>query len=126
MPKLAANLTMLYNEVPFLDRFELAARDGFKAVEFLFPYAFKAEEIRQRLEANGLQLVLHNLPAGNWDGGERGIACHPDRVAEFRDGVGKAIGYAKALGVNQLNCLAGKAPPGVAADALRKTFVDNL
>ena len=81
MPKLAANLTMLYNEAPFLDRFALAAKDGFKAVEFLFPYAFKAEDIRQRLDANGLQLVLHNLPAGNWDGGERGIACHTDRVA---------------------------------------------
>ena len=71
-------------------------------------------------------LVLHNLPAGDWDGGERGIACHPQRVAEFRDGVGKAIDYAQALGVPQLNCLAGKAPEGVADELLRKTFVDNL
>ena len=126
MPKLAANLTMLYNEAPFLDRFALAARDGFSAVEFLFPYAFEAEDIRQRLDANGLQLVLHNLPAGNWDGGERGIACHPDRVAEFRQGVTTAVGYAKTLGVGQLNCLAGKAPAGVPDAELRQTLVANL
>ena len=126
MPKLAANLTMLYNEVPFLDRFALAARDGFKAVEFLFPYAFKAADIRQRLDANGLQLVLHNLPAGNWDAGERGIACHPDRVAEFQGGVATAIAYARALGVGQLNCLAGKAPAGVPDATLRRTLVENL
>ena len=126
MPKLAANLTMLYNEVPFLDRFALAARDGFKAVEFLFPYAFKAEDLRKRLDANGLQLVLHNLPAGDWDGGERGIACHPDRTAEFREGVATAIGYARTLGVSQLNCLAGKAPAGVPDAVLRQTLVDNL
>ena len=126
MPKLAANLTMLYNEVPFLDRFALAAQDGFQAVEFLFPYAFKSEDIRQRLDANGLQLVLHNLPAGNWDAGERGIACHPERTAEFRDGVASAIAYAKVLGVGQLNCLAGKAPAGVADATLRRTLVENL
>ncbi len=126
MPRFAANLTMLFTEVPFLDRFERAAQAGFEAVEFLFPYAYPAEEIRQRLEAKRLKLVLHNLPAGDWDAGERGIACHPDRVAEFRDGVGKAIVYAKALGVGQLNCLAGKAPAGVADQVLRQTFVDNL
>lgn len=126
MPKLAANLTMLYNEVPFLDRFALAAKDGFKAVEFLFPYAFKADQIRKLLDANGLQLVLHNLPAGNWDGGERGIACHPDRTAEFREGVTQAIAYAGALGVGQLNCLAGKAPAGVPDAQLRRTLVENL
>ena len=126
MPQFAANLSMLFTEVPFLDRFELAAKAGFKAVEFLFPYAFAAEEIRERLDANGLTLVLHNLPAGTWDGGERGIACHPDRVSEFRDGVAKAITYAKALGVGQLNCLAGKAPAGVADAVLRQTLVENL
>lgn len=126
MPRFAANLTMLFNELPFLDRFERAAKAGFEAVEFLFPYAYPAEEIRQRLEANRLQLILHNLPAGDWDAGERGIACHPDRVSEFRDGVATAIGYAKALGVGQLNCLAGKAPADVADDVLRQTFVDNL
>jgi len=126
MPKFAANLTMLFNEVPFLDRFERAAKAGFKAVEFLFPYPFPAAEIKSRLQANGLQLVLHNLTAGNWDGGERGIACLPDRVGEFRDGVARAIEYGTALGAPQLNCLAGKAPAGVADASLRETFVGNL
>jgi hydroxypyruvate isomerase len=122
MPRFAANLTMLFTEVPFLDRFERAAKAGFEAVEFLFPYAYSAEEIRHRLDANRLKLVLHNLPAGDWDAGERGIACHPDRVSEFRDDVAKAIVYAKALDVGQLNCLAGKAPAGIADDVLRQTF----
>ena len=126
MPKFAANLTMLFTEHAFLDRFEAAAKAGFKAVEFLFPYAWTAEEIKQRLDANGLTLVLHNLPAGDWDAGERGIACHPDRVSEFRDGVGKAIAYAKVLGVGQLNCLVGKAPAGVPEDLLRQTVIENL
>jgi hydroxypyruvate isomerase len=126
MQRFAANLTMLFNEVPFLDRFERAAQAGFEAVEFLFPYAYPAEEIRQRLDKHSLKLVLHNLPAGDWDAGERGIACHPERVAEFREGVAQAIRYAKALGVGQLNCLAGKAPAGVADEVLRLTFVENL
>ncbi len=126
MPRFAANLTMLFNEVPFLDRFALAAQAGFEAVEFLFPYAYPAHEIRRRLDDHGLALVLHNLPAGNWDAGERGIACHPDRVAEFRSGVSQAIEVAAALGVPQLNCLAGKAPAGVDDAVLRATFVANL
>lgn len=126
MPRFAANLTMLFTEVPFLDRFERAARAGFQAVEFLFPYAFPAEEIRRRLDAHQLQLVLHNLPAGDWDVGERGIACLPDRVDEFRAGVAEAIRYAKALGVTQLNCLAGKAPAGADPALLHRTLVDNL
>lgn len=126
MPKFAANLTMLFNELPFLDRFEAAAKADFKAVEFLFPYAWPAQEIKQRLDAHGLTLVLHNLPAGNWEAGERGIACHPDRVEEFRAGVATAISYAKALGVGQLNCLAGKAPAGVSETVLRETLVANL
>lgn len=126
MPKFAANLTMLFTEHDFLDRFEAAAKAGFKAVEFLFPYAWTAEEIKQRLDANGLTPVLHNLPAGDWDAGERGIACHPDRVSEFRDGVSKAIAYAKVLGVGQLNCLVGKAPAGVPEDLLRHTVIENL
>ncbi|MCA0239253.1 MAG: hydroxypyruvate isomerase [Proteobacteria bacterium] len=126
MPKFAANLTMLFNEAPFLDRFALARKAGFDAVEFLFPYAWPAAEIRARLDAQRLQLVLHNLPAGDWDAGERGIACLPDRVSEFRDGVGRAIDYAKALGVPQLNCLAGKAPADVPAAELRRTLVGNL
>ena len=126
MPKFAANLTMLFNELPFLDRFEAAAKADFKAVEFLFPYAWPAQEIKQRLDAHGLTLVLHNLPAGNWEAGERGIACHPDRVEEFRAGVATAISYAKALGVGQLNCLAGKAPADVSQTMLRETLVANL
>ena len=126
MPKFNANLTMLFNEVPFLDRFQAAAEAGFKGVEFLFPYAFDKNEIVERLEKHGLAQVLHNLPAGNWEGGERGIACHPDRIGEFQDGVGRAIDYATALGCKQINCLAGIAPAGVDADTLRKTLVDNL
>ena len=126
MPRFAANLSMLFTELPFLDRFEAAARAGFTAVEFLFPYAFPAAEIRDRLVSNRLKLVLHNLPAGDWDAGERGIACHPDRVDEFRAGVAKAIEYGSALGVPQLNCLAGKAPAVVADELLRQTFVANL
>ena len=126
MPRFAANLTMLFTEVPFLERFAPAARAGFRHVEFLFPYSFVASDIHSRIEANGLQLVLHNLPAGNWEAGERGIACHPDRVGEFRAGVAKAIEYGKALGVPQINCLAGKAPAGVDEAELRGTFVENL
>ena len=126
MPRFAANLSMLFTEVPFLDRFERAAQAGFEAVEFLFPYAHTVEEIKERLDATGLQIVLHNLPAGDWDAGERGIACDPQRVDEFRAGVAKAVTYAHALGVPQLNCLAGKAPAGVDAAVLRRTFVENL
>jgi len=126
MPKFAANLTMLFTEVPFLERFELAAKAGFKAVEFLFPYGHEAQDLRARLVGNGLELVLHNLPAGDWDAGERGIACHPDRVNDFRAGVVRAIDYAHALGVSQLNCLAGKAPAGADAALLQRTFVYNL
>jgi hydroxypyruvate isomerase len=126
MPRFAANLSMLFTEVAFLDRFERAARAGFKAVEFLFPYDHSAAEIAARLQANGLQLVLHNLPAGDWNSGERGIACLPDRVPEFRSGVARAIDYATALGVPQLNCLAGKAPANVGDETIRRTFVDNL
>jgi hydroxypyruvate isomerase len=126
MQKLAANLTMLFNEVDFLDRFGEAARAGFKGVEFLFPYAFEAAQIAERLEANKLELVLHNLPAGNWEAGERGIACNPARKDEFQDGVGKAIEYAKALGVKQLNCLVGIKPPSVTDGQAYGAVVDNL
>ena len=126
MPKFAANLSMLYNEHGFLDRFKAAAQAGFRGVEFLFPYAYRADEIAERLHKHSLELVLHNLPAGNWDAGERGIACHPDRVAEFQDGVGQAIKYAKVLGARQLNCLAGKLPAGVDPERARATLVANL
>ncbi len=126
MPKFAANLSMLFTEWPFLERFERAARAGFTAVEFLFPYDVPVEEIRHRLVANRLELVLHNLPAGDWAAGERGIACLPDRVAEFRDGVAKAIGYARALGVKRLNCLAGKTPGQFSGAVIHATLVENL
>ena len=126
MPKFAANLTMLFTERPFLERFEAARNAGFSAVEFLFPYAWPAEEIKALLDQHQLQLVLHNLPAGDWDAGERGIACHPQRVNEFREGVAKAIGYAKALGVKQLNCLVGKVPEGADPQQVEQTVVDNL
>jgi hydroxypyruvate isomerase len=126
MPRFAANLTMLFNEVPFLDRFEKAAAAGFTGVEYLFPYDFPVEELVAKLKANGLQQVLHNLPAGNWGAGERGIAILPDRVDEFRAGVDKAITYATALGCPQVNILAGIAPAGVDREVLHKTFVENL
>ena len=126
MPRFAANLTMLFTEFPFLDRFERAARAGFKGVEFLFPYAYQPRDIRARLEQFDLQLVLHNLPAGDWDAGERGIACHPDRTAEFREGVERAVDVASALGVRQLNCLVGKTPAGVPDAQVHATLVENL
>jgi hydroxypyruvate isomerase len=126
MPRFSANLTMLFTERPFLDRFEAAADAGFDAVEFLFPYDHAPDEIATRLQRHRLQLVLHNLPAGNWGAGERGIACLPDRVDAFRAGVQQAITYAKALGVPRLNCLAGIAPHGADREVLRATFVDNL
>ncbi|MGL1834322.1 hydroxypyruvate isomerase [Rhodocyclaceae bacterium SMB388] len=126
MPKFAANLTLLFNEVEFLDRFAAAAETGFTGVEYLFPYAWPAAQLAERLDRHGLVQVLHNLPAGDWAAGERGIACHPDRVSEFQDGVGRAIDYATTLGCRQLNCLAGIAPAGVAADDAHDTFVTNL
>lgn len=126
MPKFAANLTMLFNEVPFLERFAAAKAAGFEAVEYLFPYAYDKNELAALLKTHGLKQVLHNLPAGNWDAGERGIACHPDRVEEFRAGVDQAIEYAKALGCPQVNCLAGKVPAGVTREQAHATFVANL
>ena len=126
MTKLAANLTMMFNEVDFLDRFAAAAGAGFGAVEYLFPYPYPKEQLAENLARNGLVQVLHNLPAGDWAKGERGIACLPDRVGEFQDGVGKAIDYATALGCKQVNCLAGIAPAGVDPGEVRATFVSNL
>src|SRR5205823_5830383 len=126
MPKFNANLTMLYNEVDFLDRFDAAARAGFKGVEYLFPYPYPKEQLAEKLAQHNLTQVLHNLPAGDWAKGERGIACLPDRVSEFQDGVGRAIDYAKALNCPQVNCLAGIAPADAPADKVRATFVSNL
>jgi len=126
MPRFAANLSMLFTEVEFLERFGEAARAGFRGVEYLFPYAYPPGEIADRLERHHLEQVLHNLPAGDWAKGERGIACHPDRVGEFRDGVGLAVEYARALRCPRLNCLAGIAPAGVARERLQETLVANL
>jgi hydroxypyruvate isomerase len=126
MPRFAANLSLLFNEMPFMERFAAAKAAGFEAVEYLFPYAFDKDELAQALKANGLRQVLHNLPPGDWDAGERGIACHPARVAEFRSGVHRGIEYAKALGCPQLNCLAGKPPEGVSREQAEATFVSNL
>jgi len=126
VPKFAANLTMLFNEVEFLDRFALAERAGFRAVEYLFPFAYDTQELAGRLREHRLTQVLHNLPGGDWAGGERGIACLPGRRQEFQDSVGLAIEYATALECPQVNCLAGIAPPDSSADALRSTLIENL
>ena len=126
MLKFSANLTMLFNEVDFLGRFERAARAGFKGVEYLFPYAWQKEELVEKLDRYGLEQVLHNLPAGNWPAGERGIACLPQRVGEFQEGVGLAIEYAKALKCPRLNCLVGIVPEGAPAEKVRQALVDNL
>lgn len=126
MPRFAANLSMLFTGHAVRDRFAAAARAGFRAVEMQFPYAVAAADLRQCLDDNGLTLVLHNFPAGNWEAGERGIACHPDRMGEFRAGVDKALAYATVLGVEQLNCLSGIAPEGVAPAQVHDTLLSNL
>ena len=126
MPNFAANLTMMFNEVDFLDRFAAAANFGFKGVEYLFPYDYEPAQLFEKLEQHGLAQVLHNLPAGDWAAGERGIACHPDRVGEFQEGVGKAIEYAAALNCPQVNCLSGLAQDGVSDEDRDATIISNL
>lgn len=126
MPKFAANLSMLFTEAAFLERFGLARSAGFDAVEFLFPYAFEPEQIAQRLQRYDLQLVLHNLPPGDWAAGERGMACDPRRTAEFEDSVGLGLEYATELGVKRLHCLAGKLPSKLAPERAHATYVDSL
>ncbi|MBY0611402.1 MAG: hydroxypyruvate isomerase [Beijerinckiaceae bacterium] len=126
MPAFCANLTMMFTEVPFMDRFALAAKAGFRGVEYLFPYDFEPGDLADQLKVHSLSQVLHNLPAGNWAAGERGIAILPDRVDEFQDGVDKAIVYAKTLGCGQLNCLVGVAPAGADHALLERTLVSNL
>ena len=126
MPRFAANLTMLFTELPFLDRFEAAAKAGFEGVEYLFPYDVEPDVLVQRLRRHGLAQVLHNLPAGDWAGGERGIACIPGREQEFRDGVDQAIRYATALRCPQLNCLVGIAPRDANPAQIQATLADNL
>ena len=126
MPRFSANLSMLFTERDFLDRFDAAAAAGFKGVEYLAPYDHAPDVIAARLKKNGLSQVLFNVPSGDWAGGERGIAVLPNRVEEFRVGVDKAIAYAETLGCPQVNCLAGIVPAGMAADAAEDVFVENL
>ncbi|MBP6618211.1 MAG: TIM barrel protein [Burkholderiaceae bacterium] len=135
MPKFAANLSMLYNELPFLDRFEAAARDGFLGVECLFPYAWPAQEMAARLQGNGLRQVLLNAPPGGtdaassvaaWDSALRGTACVLGREAEFRQGVEMALAYAETLDCPRIHLMAGLVPTGVERDAVRATYVANL
>lgn len=126
MPKFSANLTMLFTEVDFLDRFERASRAGFKGVECQFPYQWKKEVLAEKLDKHGLELVLHNITAGNFAAGERGIACLPGREGEFQEGVGQAIAYAKALRCPRLNCLVGLTPKDIPAEKVRQTLVANL
>ena len=126
MPRLAANLTMMFNELDFMDRFAAAAGAGFKGVEYLFPYGYDKNVLKQKLAEHKLVQVLHNLPAGNWEAGERGIACHSDRLAEFEAGVDKAIDYATALGCRQVNCLAGIRQSHRDPNDARETFIRNL
>lgn len=126
MPKFAANLSFLYQPLPFLDRFAAAAADGFRGVEYVAPYAEPKERIAETLQQHGLTQALFNLPAGNWAAGERGIGALPDRVDEFQQGVATAIDYAQALGCTQINCLAGLAPAGADAQVMEDTLVANL
>jgi hydroxypyruvate isomerase len=126
MPRFAANLSMLYPELPFLDRFEAAARDGFEAVEYLFPYEHEGRELAARLKAHGLQQVLFNAPPGNWDAAERGLACLPGREDEFRQGILRALLYAEALACPRIHVMAGLVPAQATRESLRPTYVQNL
>ena len=126
MPRFAANLSMLYNDVDFLDRFAAAARDGFRAVEYLFPYAYPASDLAARLQAHGLQQVLFNAPPGDWEAGERGLACVPGREAEFRRGIAQAIAYAQALQCSRIHVMAGLVPQDADAATVRATYIANV
>jgi hydroxypyruvate isomerase len=126
MPRFAANLSMMYNEHAFLDRFAAAAKDGFRGVEFLFPYAFPAAEIRARLDAHGLTQALFNMPPGNWDAGERGLASLPGREDEFRRSLETALSYARVLGNDRLHAMAGLIRPDQDRARHRGTYLKNL
>ena len=127
MPKIAANLSLLFPRLPFLDRFAAAAKAGFRYVEYQFPYPFgSAQQLADSARAAGVEVVLHNLPAGDAAKGDRGITCQPGRVSEFREGVERAIEYAKAVGCPRLNTLAGILPEGLAREKARETLVENL
>lgn len=126
MPRLAANLSMLFTELPFVDRFGAAAKAGFQYIEYLSPYMYDKAQLRSLLDANGLSQVLFNLPAGDWEAGDRGIAADPARTDAFRRGVDLAVEYALALGVTRLNCLAGKIPAGISEAEAAETLADNI
>jgi hydroxypyruvate isomerase len=126
MPRFCANLSMMFNEVPFLDRFEAARKAGFDAVEYLFPYDFPAAEIKSRLAENGLRQVLFNMPPGDWAAGERGIACLPGRIGQFRDSVARALDYAAALQCEMMHCMAGLVPKDVPHDTAAAVYASNL
>ena len=126
MPKFSANLTMLFTEVDFLDRFAKAATNDFTAVEYMFPYDWPAQQLQEKLRQHNLEQVLFNLPVDGWAAGERGIACIPGREEEFQENVGRALDYAKVLECPRLNCLAGLTPNGVEQDQVRTTLVENL
>ncbi|EFQ5900467.1 hydroxypyruvate isomerase [Salmonella enterica] len=126
MLRFSANLSMLFTEYDFLERFDKAALSGFRGVEFMFPYDNDIEVLKRKLRDNNLEHTLHNLPAGDWAAGERGIACIPGREEEFRDGVAAAIRYARALGNKKINCLVGKTPSEFSATEIHDTLVENL
>ncbi|MEJ2058585.1 MAG: hydroxypyruvate isomerase [Desulfofustis sp.] len=126
MVKFSANLSMLFSEVDFLERFAKAAENGFSAVEYMFPYDWEADQLRELLEKHDLQQVLFNLPVDEWASGSRGIACIPGRESEFQENVGRAISYAKALHCKKLNVLAGLTPEAETPETVKKTFVENL
>lgn len=126
MPKFAANLSTLFTEVPLAERFKLAQEAGFTHVEVQFPYELDIDTLKTQLDQHALQLILINLPAGDWSAGDRGIACDPARVAEFRAGVEQCAEYAKALGVEQVNCLSGLLPPEVDKKRAENTLIENL
>ncbi|EMV6695422.1 hydroxypyruvate isomerase [Salmonella enterica] len=126
MLRFSANLSMLFTEYDFLERFDKAALSGFRGVEFMFPYDNDIEVLKRKLRDNNLEHTLHNLPAGDWAAGERGIACIPGREEEFRDGVAAAIRYARALDNKKINCLVGKTPSGFSATEIHDTLVENL
>jgi hydroxypyruvate isomerase len=126
VPRFAANLSMMFNEHPFFDRFDAAAKEGFTAVEFLFPYDYPAKELKQRLEANGLTQVLFNMPPGDWSKGERGLAALPGRQAQFRDGVKLAIDYATTLDCKLVHAMAGIVPQGLSPTTAASIYAANL
>jgi hydroxypyruvate isomerase len=126
MPRLAANLSMMFNEVPFLERFSAARKAGFEGVEFLFPYEFPAAELRSRMVGEGLTQVLFNMPPGDWANGERGLAALPGRQAEFREGVKRALDYAATLECRRVHCMAGIVPAGVSPVTAAAVYAANL